>query len=240
MIEIIPAIDLIDGKCVRLTHGDFEQKTVYSDDPVETARQFESAGIRRLHIVDLDGSRHGRPANIGVLEEITGSTELLIDFGGGIKTDDDVKRAFDAGAEFVNLGSVAVKEPDLFFEWLEHYGSDSFILGADVRDGKLAIDGWQTETETDVIPFLAEYHARGVEHAFVTDISKDGAMNGPSFRLYREVLMAVPALSLVASGGVTSVGDIDDLQDIGCSGVIIGKAIYEGKITLKDLERFLQ
>lgn len=239
MIEIIPAIDLIDGKCVRLTHGDFEQKTVYSDDPVETAKQFEDAGIRRLHVVDLDGAKSGHPANIDVLKEIADSTELIIDFGGGIKTDDDVKRVFDAGTEFVNLGSIALVDPELFFEWLEHYGADSFILGADIRDGKLAIDGWQTETETEVIPFLAEYHARGVEQAFVTDISKDGAMQGPSFRLYREILLAVPGLELIASGGVTSLGDIDDLQDIGCSGVIIGKSIYEGRIGLKDLQRFL-
>jgi phosphoribosylformimino-5-aminoimidazole carboxamide ribotide isomerase len=239
MIEIIPAIDLIDGKCVRLTHGDFDRKTVYSDDPVAMAKEFEAAGIQRLHVVDLDGAKSGRPANIDVLKKIANATELVVDFGGGVKTDDDVKRVFDAGAEFINLGSSAVKDPDLFFEWLEHYGADSFILGADVRDGKLAIDGWQTETETDVIPFLAEYHARGVEQAFVTDISKDGAMQGPSFRLYREILMAVPGLELIASGGVTSVNDIDDLKDIGCSGVIIGKAIYEGKIALLDLDRFI-
>lgn len=201
MIEIIPAIDLIDGKCVRLTHGDFDRKTVYSDDPVAMAKEFEAAGIQRLHVVDLDGAKSGRPANIDVLKKIANATELVVDFGGGVKTDDDVKRVFDAGAEFINLGSSAVKDPDLFFEWLEHYGADSFILGADVRDGKLAIDGWQTETETDVIPFLAEYHARGVEQAFVTDISKDGAMQGPSFRLYREILMAVPGLELIASGG---------------------------------------
>lgn len=239
MIEIIPAIDLIDGKCVRLTHGDFDRKTVYSDDPVAMAKEFEAAGIQRLHVVDLDGAKSGRPANIDVLKKIANATELVVDFGGGVKTDDDVKRVFDAGAEFINLGSSAVKDPELFFEWLEHYGADSFILGADVRDGKLAIDGWQTETETDVIPFLAEYHARGVEQAFVTDISKDGAMQGPSFRLYREILMAVPGLELIASGGVTSVNDINDLKDIGCSGVIIGKAIYEGKIALLDLDRFI-
>jgi len=239
MIQIIPAIDLIDGKCVRLTHGDFDRKTVYSDDPVEMAKEFEGAGIRRLHVVDLDGAKNGRPANVDILKRIANNTELLVDFGGGLKTDDDVKRVFDAGAEFVNLGSIAVKDPELFFEWLEHYGSESFILGADVRDGRLAIDGWQTETETEVIPFLAEYHARGVEQAFVTDISKDGAMQGPSFRLYREILMAVPGLRLIASGGVTSAKDIDDLHDIGCSGVIIGKAIYEGKISISDLTRFL-
>ena len=239
MIQIIPAIDLIDGKCVRLTHGDFDRKTVYSDDPVETAKEFEAAGIRRLHVVDLDGAKSGRPANIDVLKKIANDTELMIDFGGGVKTDEDVKRVFDAGAEFINLGSVAVKDPELFFEWLEHYGADSFILGADVREGRLAIDGWQTETEAEVIPYLSEYHARGVEQAFVTDISKDGAMQGPSFRLYREILMAIPGLELIASGGVTSVKDIDDLHDIGCSGVIIGKAIYEGKIELSELAKFL-
>ncbi|MFN6965050.1 MAG: 1-(5-phosphoribosyl)-5-[(5-phosphoribosylamino)methylideneamino]imidazole-4-carboxamide isomerase [Pyrinomonadaceae bacterium] len=239
MIEIIPAIDIIGGKCVRLTQGDFDRQTVYSDDPVEIAKSFADAGIRRLHVVDLDGARLGTPANIDVLERIAAATALTIDFGGGVKTDRDVKAVFDAGAEFVNVGSVAVKERELFFEWLEHYGGESFLLAADVRDRKLAIDGWQTETDVEIIPFLAEYHALGVEQTFVTDIAKDGAMQGPSFKLYREILMAVPGLKLIASGGVTSIHDVEELADTGCSGVIIGKAIYEEKIEVAELQRFL-
>ena len=239
MIEIIPAIDLMDGKCVRLKQGDFSRKTVYSDDPVETAKQFEASGVKRLHMVDLDGARKGEPANINVLEEVANATGLAIDFGGGIKTEANVKRVFDAGAEMVNLGSIAVTEPDLFFEWLDHFGSESVLLGADVRSGKLAINGWQEDTEVEAIPFLSEYHARGVEQAFVTDISKDGAMQGPSLRLYKEISLAVRGLKLIASGGVTSTGDIDDLEQMGCTGVIIGKAIYEGSIKLEQLKRYV-
>ena len=239
MIEIIPAIDLMDGKCVRLKQGDFSRKTVYSDDPVETAKQFEASGVKRLHMVDLDGARKGEPANINVLEEVANATGLAIDFGGGIKTEANVKRVFDAGAEMVNLGSIAVTEPDLFFEWLDHFGSESVLLGADVRSRKLAINGWQEDTEVEAIPFLSEYHARGVEQAFVTDISKDGAMQGPSLRLYKEISLAVPGLKLIASGGVTSTGDIDDLEQMGCTGVIIGKAIYEGSIKLEQLKRYV-
>jgi phosphoribosylformimino-5-aminoimidazole carboxamide ribotide isomerase len=239
MIEIIPAIDLMDGKCVRLKQGDFSRKTVYSDDPVETAKQFEASGVKRLHMVDLDGARKGEPANINVLEEVANATGLAIDFGGGIKTEANVKRVFDAGAEMVNLGSIAVTEPDLFFEWLDHFGSESVLLGADVRSGKLAINGWQEDTEVEAIPFLSEYHARGVEQAFVTDISKDGAMQGPSLRLYKEISLAVPGLKLIASGGVTSTGDIDDLEQMGCTGVIIGKAIYEGRIKIEQLKRYV-
>jgi phosphoribosylformimino-5-aminoimidazole carboxamide ribotide isomerase len=239
MIEIIPAIDLMDSKCVRLKQGDFSRKTVYSDDPVETAKQFEASGVKRLHMVDLDGARKGEPANINVLEEVANATGLAIDFGGGIKTEANVKRVCDAGAEMVNLGSIAVTEPDLFFEWLDHFGSESVLLGADVRSGKLAINGWQEDTEVEAIPFLSEYHARGVEQAFVTDISKDGAMQGPSLRLYKEISLAVPGLKLIASGGVTSTGDIDDLEQMGCTGVIIGKAIYEGTIKLEQLKRYV-
>ena len=239
MIEIIPAIDLIGGKCVRLRHGDFAQKTVYSDDPVETAKRFADAGIRRLHMVDLDGAKSGEPANIDVLEDVADAVNLSIDFGGGIKTESDVKRVFDAGAEMVNLGSVAVTAEDDFFEWLDHFGTDSILLGADVREGKRAIKGWQETTEIELIPFLAEYHSRGVEQAFVTDIASDGAMRGPAVRLYKEIDLAVPGLKLIASGGVSSIGDIDDLEQMGCSGVIIGKAIYEGSIKLEELARYV-
>ncbi len=239
MIEIIPAIDLIGGKCVRLTHGDFAQKKVYSDDPVETAKAFAAAGLQRLHIVDLDGARTGTPANINVLEEIASATRAIIDFGGGIRTDADVKRVFDAGAEMVNLGSVAVEEPDTFFEWLEHYGSDSILLGADVRDGKLAIAGWQTETDISVFEFLSECWSRGVEQAFVTDITRDGALGGPSLKLYKEIKMAVPELKLIASGGVSSENDLRDLEQMGCDGAIVGKALYEGKISFDELARYV-
>jgi len=239
MIEIIPAIDLIDGKCVRLTQGDFSQKKVYSDDPVDAAKRFADAGIRRLHMVDLDGAKSGAPANINVLKDVADAVDIAIDFGGGIKTEADVKRVFDAGADMVNLGSVAVTEPDDFFEWLDHFGGDSILLGADVRANKLAIHGWQETTEIELIPFLAEYHSRGVEQAFVTDIGKDGAMQGPAVRLYKEINLAVPALKLIASGGVSSVGDIDDLDQMGCDGVIIGKAFYEGSIKLEQLARYV-
>lgn len=238
MIEIIPAIDLMDGKCVRLTHGDFARRSDYADDPVEVARRFEDAGFKRLHIVDLDGAKTGIPANLGVLANIANTTGLRIDYGGGIKTDEDINRVFDTGAEIVNLGSIAVKKPAKFFEWIELYGSKSILLGADVRDGKLAINGWQTETDFEILPFLSEYCSRGVEQAFVTDISKDGTLQGPATELYSEILTTVPALKLIASGGVTSLDDIDKLEKIGCSGVIIGKAIYEGRITLDELKRY--
>lgn len=239
MIEIIPAIDLMDGKCVRLTQGDFARRRIYSDDPVEVARRFELAGLKRLHIVDLDGAKSGVPESLFVLADIAKATKLLIDYGGGIKTDDDVKRAFDAGAGMVNLGSVAVREPELFFRWIETYGSENIMLGADVRDRKLAIDGWHTGTDLEILSVLREYYSRGVEQAFVTDIGKDGALQGPAVDLYEEIIAAVPDLELIASGGVTSLDDVDELERIGCSGVIIGKAIYEGRVTIDDLSKYL-
>lgn len=238
MIEIIPAIDLMDGKCVRLTQGDFARQRIYADDPVDVAKAFEEAGLTRLHIVDLDGAKSGIPANLHILERVTKATELRIDYGGGIKTHDDIKRVFDAGAEFVNIGSVAVKEPELFFEWIAVYGSDSVLLGADVRDGMLAINGWQTESHLEIISFLHSYYSRGVEQAFVTDIGKDGALQGPAFELYSEIINEVPDLRLIASGGVSSLDDISQLENIGCRGVIIGKAIYEGRVTLGELAKY--
>lgn len=237
MIEIIPAIDLMDGKCVRLTQGDFLRRRTYADDPVEVAKTFEDAGLTRLHIVDLDGARSGIPANLHVLERVAKATELRIDYGGGIKTDDDIKRVFDAGAEFVNIGSVAVKDPELFFEWIAVYGSDSILLGADVRDGMLAIHGWQTDTDFEIITFLRKYYSCGVEQAFVTDIDKDGALLGPAVELYSEIIREVPDLKLIASGGVSSLDDIDQLERIGCTAVIVGKAIYEGRVTLGELAK---
>jgi len=239
MIEVIPAIDLIDGCCVRLSQGDFAQPKIYSDDPLAVAKRFEGAGLRRLHIVDLDGARSGRLMNLAVLESISGNTDLSIDFGGGIKTEEDLEAVFDAGASMASIGSVAVKTPDRFFEWVCHYGSGKILLGADVRNGNLAIDAWQTATETEIVPFLLEYFARCVRQVFVTDIAKDGVLQGPSIDLYKKVREALPDLRLIASGGVSSIADIEHLEQIGCHGVIVGKAIYEGKIALEELRPYV-
>lgn len=238
MIEIIPAIDVIDGKCVRLTHGDFMQKTIYADDPLEVAKRFEGIGFRRLHMVDLDGAKSGKPANLAVLERVASATSLVIDFGGGIKTDDDLAAVFEAGAAVANIGSVAVREPERFFGWLERFGGDRILLGADAKDGKIAIDGWATETQVEVIEMLSERVARGVRQAFVTDIGSDGAMTGPAIQLYKSILAAIPQLDLIASGGVSSIADVERLEHIGCSAVIVGKAIYEGRITDEELRRY--
>lgn len=239
MIEIIPAIDLIDGKCVRLAQGDFARKKIYNENPSEVAQEFEAAGIKRLHIVDLDGAKNGKVTNLKVLETIAAKTNLTIDFGGGIKTSEDVQSVFDAGAEMASVGSVAVKEPEKFFAWLEKYGSEKFLLGADVRDGKIAINGWQTRTDLDILPFLQSYFDKGVRQVFCTDISKDGLLAGSATELYTEILARLSELKLIASGGVSRIEDIFELEKIGCAGVIVGKAIYEGKIELKQLKRFL-
>ena len=228
--QIIPAIDLIDGKCVRLSQGDFARKTVYSDNPAEIAIQFEEFGLKRLHIVDLDGAKSGRVTNLRVLEQIAGVTELVIDFSGGIKTDEDLRSVFDAGAAIAAIGSVAVKNPELFLKWLGEYGGEKILLGADVRDEKIAIHGWQTATELGIIDFLRGFHEKGVTQAFVTDISKDGVLEGPATELYRKIREEIPALSLIASGGVSSSEDLDRLKEIGCHGAIVGKALYEGKL----------
>jgi len=238
-MEVIPAIDIIDGKCVRLAQGDFSRRKLYDEIPVEMAKRFTAAGLRRLHIVDLDGAKSGAPKNLRVLESIGSKTSLKIDFGGGVKSDADVKRIFDAGAEMVSIGSMAVKDPDTFFEWLSLYNSENFLLGADVRGGKLSIDGWQTDTEIELLSFLTEYNARGVEQAFVTDISKDGELAGPAIDLYKKIRHNVPDLKLIASGGVSSIKDIEELELAGCAGVIIGKAIYEGRICLDELSRYV-
>lgn len=234
MIEIIPAIDLIDGKCVRLAQGDFSQRTTYSGNPLDVAQKFEDAGVKRLHIVDLDGARNGKIANLKVLETIARGTNLKIDFGGGIKTFEDLKGVFDAGAAMASLGSIAVIKPLRFADFVEYYG-DKILLGADVRDGKLSIDGWQTGTDREIVPFLSECWTQGVRQAFVTDISRDGLLQGPSIELYRQVIKAVPEIKLIASGGVRSINDIVELDSIGCHSVIVGKAIYEGKINLNEL-----
>jgi phosphoribosylformimino-5-aminoimidazole carboxamide ribotide isomerase len=237
MIEIIPAIDLIDGKCVRLTQGDFAQKKIYNENPLDAAKEFENVGLKRLHIVDLDGAKRGKVANLKVLETIAANTNLTIDFGGGIKTDEDIKSVFDVGAAMASIGSIAVKDKEKFFAWLEKYGSEKILLGADVKGKNLAINGWQTETEIEILAFLKEYVAKGVTQAFVTDISKDGLLQGSSNELYAEILREIPELKLIASGGVSRIEDITELEKIGCSGVIVGKAIYEGKINLEDLRK---
>ncbi len=238
MIDIIPAIDLIDGKCVRLTQGDFARKTVYSDDPLEMAKRFEAAGLKRLHIVDLDGAKSGKPANLGVLRRVASGTALNIDFGGGIKFEADAEAVFGAGAAMINIGSLAVKEPETFLAWVAKYGGEKVLLGADSKNGKVAIDGWQTETDIPILALLRKYAERGVTNVFVTDIGRDGAMTGPAIDIYREITVAVREIRLIASGGVRSTDDIDELYRIGCAGVIIGKAIYEGSIKLEDLEKY--
>ncbi len=235
MIDIIPAIDVIEGKCVRLQQGDFSQKTIYNENPLDVAKDFEAHGLKRLHIVDLDGAKLGKVTNLKVLEEIAKNTNLTIDFGGGIKTDDDIRSVFDAGAKMASIGSIAVKEPEKFDAWLKKYGSEKILLGADVRDGKVAINGWQTTTELDILPFLKKYYAKGIRKVFVTDISKDGLLQGSAKKLYADILKHLPRLQLIASGGVDSIEEIGELEKIGCAGVIIGKAIYEDRISLTKL-----
>ncbi len=239
MIEIIPAMDLIGGRCVRLTQGDFSRKTVYDDEPLETAKRFEAAGLRRLHMVDLDGARTGAPANLHILKRVAGGTSLKIDFSGGIKTESDVAAVFNAGAEIATIGSVAAKQPDLFLLWLEKFGAEKVLLGADSRDGKVATDGWQTATSIPILAYLRNFAERGVTNAFVTDIASDGAMKGPSFKLYRQITAAIQEIDLIASGGVTSINDIEELERIGCSGVIVGKALYEQNIKLEVLAKYV-
>lgn len=235
MIEIIPAIDLIEGKCVRLSQGDFAQKKIYSENPLETAKEFEAIGLRRLHIVDLDGAKIGKVTNLNVLENIAKNTSLTIDFSGGIKTDEDINSVFEAGAKMASIGSIAVKNAERFFEWLRKFGSEKILLGADVKNGKVAINGWQTETDLDILPFLKEYYAGGVTQIFCTDISKDGLLQGSATALYADILQHLPRLHLIASGGVSSIDDIVELEKIGCAGVIVGKAIYEGRIKLEEI-----
>ena len=238
MIEIIPAMDLIDGKCVRLTRGDFELKTIYSDEPLDIAKGFEAAGLMRLHMVDLDGAKSGSPKNISVLEHVAKHTSLKIDFGGGIKSDADLESVFSAGAAMANIGSLATTDPDTFLSWVKRYGGDRILLGADAKDGNVAINGWQTVTAIEITEFVSRNARLGVTSIFVTDISRDGAMIGPAIELYEQIISLVPDLNLIASGGVRSMRDVEELERIGCSGVIVGKAIYEGRITLKELSNY--
>ena len=237
-MEIIPAIDIIDGKCVRLTQGDYAQKTIYNENPLEVARQFEDAGLQRLHLVDLDGAREGRVRNWKVLETLSSKTSLKIDFGGGIKQEEDLSIVFNSGTAYATIGSLAVRQEALFTDWIKRYGADRFLLGADVKNEKIAIGGWLEITDIWIYDFIEKYTSLGIRQIFCTDVSKDGKLEGPSLNLYREVLRQFPDLHLIASGGVSSLQDLDELQKAGCLGAIVGKAIYEGRITLKELVRF--
>lgn len=234
-IELIPAIDIIDGKCVRLTKGDYQQKTIYNDNPIDVAREFEDLGFTRLHIVDLDGAKSKHIVNDKVLKEIASATNLKIDFGGGLKTEDDIAKAFDAGANMVTIGSIAVTCPELFSQWLNKYGAERLILGADVRNGMVSINGWKEDSDQEILSFLKQYVDKGVKYVLCTDISKDGTLQGPSIPLYKEIKVAFPTLHLIASGGVGSNDDIRDLAANDIDAVVFGKAFYEGKINIKEL-----
>jgi len=237
-MEIIPAIDIIDGKCVRLTHGDYNQKKVYNEHPLEVAKEFEDAGLKRVHLVDLDGAKAGQVKNWKVLEMIAGKTSLLVDFGGGIKSEKDVCVVFESGAALATVGSIAVKDEELFTGWLEIFGADRFMLGADVKNEKIAVSGWLEQTDIWIYDFIQKYSDKGLDQVFCTDISKDGAMEGPSVELYKTIIEKFPELYFIASGGVSSMDDLFQLDTIGCHGVIIGKAIYEGRIKLSQLKTF--
>jgi phosphoribosylformimino-5-aminoimidazole carboxamide ribotide isomerase len=239
VIEIIPAIDLIDGKCVRLSQGDYAQKTVYNENPLEVAKMFADAGIRRLHLVDLDGAKAHHIVNHKVLERITSGTDLVVDFGGGLKSDDDLRIAFECGASMVTGGSIAVKNSDVFSSWISKFGAEKIILGADVKDEKIAVGGWLETTELELLPFIKDYIQQGITKIICTDISKDGMLQGPALELYKKMLAAQPDMYLIASGGVSSIRDIELLHEAAVPAVITGKAIYEGRITLKELSRFI-
>lgn len=237
-IEIIPAIDLIDGKCVRLSQGDYNQKTVYNENPLEVAKMFEAAGIRRLHLVDLDGAKAKHIVNHKVLELLSTKTNLIIDFGGGLKSDKDLEIAFNSGAQMITGGSIAVKERDTFLKWLEKYGNEKIILGADTKNGNIAVSGWLEATELPVVEFISDFHEKGIVKVISTDISRDGMLTGPSFNLYKEIMDKLPKVEIIASGGIASMSDILELAEMGVPGVIVGKAIYENKISLKEIERY--
>ena len=239
MLTIIPAIDLIDGKCVRLSKGDYDQKIVYNENPLEVAKAFQDHGLQRLHLVDLDGAKEKHVVNWKVLEKLASKTELVIDFGGGIKSDQDIDIVFCSGAVLATIGSIAVKNKTLFYTWLEKYGPDKLILGADVNDKKIAVSGWLETTDIDLFEFLEEYMERGVKHVLCTDISKDGMLEGTSVELYKDLMKKFPDLGLIASGGITQMDELYILDEMKVPGAIIGKAIYEGKITLTDLQKFI-
>ena len=235
-MELIPAIDIIDGQCVRLTKGDYAQKTVYRNHPWDVAKEFETYGFKRLHVVDLDGAKAKHIVNSDVLQKITTETSLTVDFGGGIKTDEDIEKAFASGAQMVTVGSIAVTNPELFLSWIKKYGADRMIVGDDVRNGKISINGWKEDSSEDLLPFLRKYVDAGVTNVLCTEISKDGMLQGPAIDLYKRIMQEYPNLHLIASGGVSSIDDIKALEAAGIPAVVFGKAIYEGRINLKELE----
>ncbi len=238
LIDIIPAIDIIEGKCVRLSQGDYSQKKVYNENPLEVARMFENHGIKRLHLVDLDGAKAGHIVNYKVLESIASNTNLIIDFGGGLKTNDDLRIAFESGAQMITGGSIAVKNSEVFSQWIKQYGSEKIILGADVKEEKIAVSGWVETSDKDLLPFIDDYVQKGIQKVICTDISKDGMLQGPAVDLYKKIMKQYADLYLVASGGVSGIDDIDQLVEAKVPAVITGKAIYEGKIDLKQLEKY--
>ena len=239
-MRIIPAIDIIEGKCVRLSKGDYSTKKIYSEDPLDMAKRFEDHGIKYLHLVDLDGAKSKHIVNHKVLENIATNTSLQIDFGGGLKTDDDLRIAFESGAKQITGGSIAVKNPETFTSWINTYGADKIILGADAMDEKIAVSGWLEESDKALIPFINEYQNKGISYVICTDISKDGMLEGPSFKLYKRILNETENdLKLIASGGISTFDELPKLAEIGCEGTIIGKAIYENRISLKQLESFI-
>lgn len=239
-MRIIPAIDIIDGKCVRLSQGDYNSKKIYNENPLEVALQFQDHGIEYLHLVDLDGAKSKHIVNYKVLEKIAAGTSLRIDFGGGLKSDKDLEIAFNSGASQITGGSIAVKDPETFLSWVDQYGSRKIILGADAKEEKVAVSGWLEDSQEELIPFIQNYREKGIQYVICTDIAKDGMLQGPSFELYKEILRQTPRIKLIASGGITEIDDLFKLQEIGCEGAILGKAIYEGRISLKQLEEFVQ
>ncbi|MDQ1165800.1 1-(5-phosphoribosyl)-5-[(5-phosphoribosylamino)methylideneamino]imidazole-4-carboxamide isomerase [Flavobacterium sp. SORGH_AS_0622] len=238
-MRIIPAIDIIDGKCVRLSKGDYDTKIIYNENPLEVAKSFEAHGIEYLHLVDLDGAKSSKIVNYKILEQIATQTSLKIDFGGGLKSDDDLRIAFESGANQITGGSIAVKNRAIFEKWISEYGSEKIILGADAKDEKIAVSGWLEESNEDLVPFIQDYQTKGIQYVICTDIAKDGMLQGPSFDLYSKILAEAKGVKLIASGGISTFDELPKLAELGCEGTIIGKAIYEGRITLKQLEDFI-
>ncbi|WP_291140624.1 1-(5-phosphoribosyl)-5-[(5-phosphoribosylamino)methylideneamino]imidazole-4-carboxamide isomerase [Flavobacterium sp. UBA7680] len=238
-MRIIPAIDIIDGKCVRLSKGDYDTKIIYNENPLEVAKSFEAHGIEYLHLVDLDGAKSSKIVNYKILEQIANQTSLKIDFGGGLKSDDDLRIAFESGANQITGGSIAVKNRAIFEKWISEYGSDKIILGADAKEEKIAVSGWLEDSNEDLIPFIQDYQTKGIQYVICTDIAKDGMLEGPSFDLYGKILEEAKGVKLIASGGISTFDELPKLAELGCEGTIIGKAIYEGRITLKQLENYI-
>ncbi|SFD90286.1 1-(5-phosphoribosyl)-5-[(5-phosphoribosylamino)methylideneamino]imidazole-4-carboxamide isomerase [Flavobacterium phragmitis] len=238
-MRIIPAIDIIEGKCVRLSKGDYDTKIIYNENPLEVAKSFEAHGIDYLHLVDLDGAKSSKIVNYKILEQIATQTSLKIDFGGGLKSDDDLRIAFESGANQITGGSIAVKNRAIFEKWISEYGTDKIILGADAKDEKIAVSGWLEESNEDLVPFIQGYQSKGISYVICTDIAKDGMLQGPSFDLYSKILAEAVGIKLIASGGISTFDELPKLAELGCEGTIIGKAIYEGRITLKQLENYI-